>query len=720
VIVVRLSGPGSPIDTDIMALVPQDERDPVLAAAIGQAATLVGSRIGLLVRHDDPGQRAGAAADLRTALVASGLFVAAEDEAEALARYLFAQRGQLLCPGDRALLEDGRGAALAQQALAQIYAPLVPISGDLLRADPLLLTMRLADCWAPPRSGSGETTLVAGRLTASPYAFETQAQIKQMIADWREEQAGKGVGLSRAGALFHGAAAADRARVEIAWVSAIAILGVVGLFLALFGTLRAALLALITMVVGSLGGLAACLALFAQVHVLALVFGAAMSGIAVDYAIHVMAAGLGEPRSDPDDPARAVARPLLVSLLTTLAGFACLLLSGIGVMQQMAVFGGAGIVLAFGFCRFVLGSWYRRPAQTPRAASVLARTAGVLLGWSVRPMTLTIAVVVAAPLAGFGLLRLAGSDDVRSFQPVPADLAAEEQRVAAALGYRIDPRFLLVRADGLDALRAVEMRAIEGITQPLPAPAWLDPSPERRAADSALIEEQLLEQELAPIAALLELDPGALYPPSATPQALPAPFAGMRGHVAGTDFSIVPLLAEDADRLSQTADGGAELVDPAAVYTALLERFRYRALEALALALGVCGLGVLAITRRLAAFCLLLPAGLSMLLVPALNGLAGQTFSLFSVMGLFVAFGLSIDYAAFQAIDRGQGATERWRESGILAAAITTIVPMTVLSFSDTLPVRHFGSSVALGTALGLMLSPLARSWRRRGALEAR
>jgi predicted exporter len=151
------------------------------------------------------------------------------------------------------------------------------------------------------------------------------------------------------------------------------------------------------------------------------------------------------------------------------------------------------------------------------------------------------------------------------------------------------------------------------------------------------------------------------------------------------------------------------------VYSGLLERFRHRAAESLVLALVACGFGMLMICRRLAILRLLIPGGLAIALVPAIAGLAGQTFSLFSVMGLFVALGLSIDFAAFQAIDRDpeNGSTrEGWREAGILAAAITTVVPMTLLSFSDTLPVRHFGTSVALGTALGLILSPLAR-WQR-------
>jgi predicted exporter len=718
VVAIRLLAPVSPIDTDIMALVPQDERDPVLAAAIERAATLVGSRIGFLVQHKDPTLRAAAAADLRAALEATRLFVPVEDEAAALARWLFGHRDQLLCPTDRALLERGQGAVLAQQALAQIYAPLVPIRSDLLRADPMLLTLRLVDCFSPPAGRSADGTLVAGRLTVSPYGLDAQDQIETAVARWQKGQAGNGITLARFGALFHAAAAAGRARVEIAWVSCAAILGVLALFLSLFASLRAALLALIAMVVGTLGGLAACLALFAHVHVLALVFGAAMSGIAVDYAIHVMVAGLvvhgqGQSRCNP---ARTIARPLLTCLLTTLAGFACLLVSGIGVLQQIAVFGGAGILLSFGFSRFVLGRWCPWAGRISRPARGFAAVARRLLGWSASPALLGSAAVVLLPIVGFGLLRLAGSDDVRGFQPVPAGLEAEEKAVAAAAGHRIDARFLLVRAAGVDALRAGEAHAIEGTLRPLPAPAWLDPAPGQQAADRQLIAQRLLVPELAPIAGMLELDPATVYEQSPPGGALPSPFAEMRGTVERMNFSIIPLTAEDAQRLDRAAvGGGAELVDPAAVYSALLERFRHRAVESLMLALVACGLGVLVIYRRLASLRLLVPAGLSIALVPAIAGLAGQTFSLFSVMGLFVALGLSIDFAAFQAIDRepGNGSTrEGWREASILAAAITTVVPMTLLSFSDTLPVRHFGTSVALGTALGLILSPLAR-WPR-------
>jgi predicted exporter len=367
-----------------------------------------------------------------------------------------------------------------------------------------------------------------------------------------------------------------------------------------------------------------------------------------------------------------------------------------------------------------LGGWSGRAGRVSRPAQGFATVARTLLGWSAGPVVLAAAILVLLPVVGFGLLRLTGSDDVRSFQPVPQSLEAEEKAVAAAAGYRVDARFLLVRASGLDALRAGEAAAIEGTLQPLPAPAWLDPAQAQQVADHQLIAERLLAPELAPIARALELDPATLYGQAPPDGALPSPFDQMRGTADGMDYSIIPLRAEDAQRLDQAADGRALLVDPAAVYTSLLERFRHRAIEALVMALVACGLGVLVIDRRLASLRLLVPAGLSIALVPAIAGLFGHTFSLFSVMGLFVALGLSIDFTAFQTIDRApeNGSTgDGWREAGILAAAITTVVPMTLLSFSDTLPVRHFGSSVALGTALALILSPLAR--RQRPSREA-
>jgi predicted exporter len=118
-------------------------------------------------------------------------------------------------------------------------------------------------------------------------------------------------------------------------------------------------------------------------------------------------------------------------------------LSGIGVLQQIAVFGGSGILLSYGFCRFVLGRWCSPVERIWRPALGFAAVARRLLGWSVGPIVLGSATLVPLPIVGLGLLGLVGSDDVRSFQPVPAWLEAEEEAVAAAAGRRIDARMVL-------------------------------------------------------------------------------------------------------------------------------------------------------------------------------------------------------------------------------------------------------------------------------------
>lgn len=720
VIAIRLSGAAAPIDTDIMALVPQAERDPVLAASIDRASRLVAGRVVLLLDDGSGAMPAAAAADLEAELEASGVWQSLDDEAGALWRWLFAHRAHLLCPDDRALLEGGRGAVIAADAMARIHASLLPLPGRLLRDDPLLLTLRLVDCLMPRGPGQPGTTLVHGRLDGSAFALDVQDRLDDAIAAWQARHAGSGIALRRAGAVFHAAEGAATARLEITWVSLVSLAVTTAVFVVLFARMRAALLALGTMLIGVTGGLAACLLVFSQVHALALLIGAAMTGIGVDYAIHVMAAGRACPLPRAN-PAGTIARPLGISLCTTLTALAFLGIAGVELLRQIALFGAAGLLLSFGFSRFVLWRLHRPSDRLGAPAAWFQRLASGLLGWSAdRRLAWPAAVLLALVLVP-GWRALVTTDDVRGFQARSATLVADEQAIAAASGSATESRFLLLRAADAAGLAAVEAAVVGRLDHPLPAPAWLDPPARLQAADHALLEERLFAPELASVAASLGLDPDDLYPDAVDGSAiaLPAPFDRLRGRAAGVSFSIVPLAPDDLAMLERTAlPEGAELVDPASVYSTLLARLRWSATLGLGLALLAAATGLFVIRRDWSGPKLLLPTGLALLLVPAIAGLVGQTVSLFSVMGLLMALGLGIDYAAFQAIDRSPSVPSRdaWREAGILAAAVTTITPMTVLAFSTTLPVGHFGLAVALGAALSLILSPLARGGRRQGA----
>jgi hypothetical protein len=89
-----------------------------------------------------------------------------------------------------------------------------------------------------------------------------------------------------AGVLFHAIAGTNRARADVSTVGLGSVLGIVALLLVFFRSWRPLGLSLAAIAVGCLAGFATCLAVFGQVHLLTLVFGASLVGIAVDYALH--------------------------------------------------------------------------------------------------------------------------------------------------------------------------------------------------------------------------------------------------------------------------------------------------------------------------------------------------------------------------------------------------------------------------------------------------
>ena len=84
---------------------------------------------------------------------------------------------------------------------------------------------------------------------------------------------------------------------------------------------------------------------FALVSGLALGFGAAVLGIAEDYAVHVHYALRRAPKET--DALRHVARPLLMSTILCVAGFGVLLFSAIPAIRQLAFFSAAAIIVGY-------------------------------------------------------------------------------------------------------------------------------------------------------------------------------------------------------------------------------------------------------------------------------------------------------------------------------------------------------------------------------------
>lgn len=698
---------GLPVDTDIQSMLPAAGDNPVEKAALDQAARAAAGRVAVLVTGDGAET---AAADLVARLSAGGAFIPDADDGETTARWLFANRNELLC-GDPAAFDEAAGRKTARSALAQIYSVAAPVSGDMLRDDPFLLTLKLAGCLAPAPQGrpTDNQRLVSGRLGGSAFAMQDGDSVVARYESWAAEWAPKGVTSARSGAVFHAARAADKAKGDIGLIGSISAIGVAALFFAAFRRVSSVLIALGLVGVGTTAGLAATLMVFPTVHVLVFVFAAMLVGVISDYAVHTMATGPATGWAPAGERQALVGRPITVSMATTVLGFGALAIFGVPLFQQVALLSGVGVITAWAFVLFVLIPLDRRPRAADRLQAAWTSLEDARDRLRIPPAASLAAVAVVAGLAIWGALNLKASDDVRDYQPRPVDLMADEAALKAAGYGGASGVFLLSEgatpAEAKAAEEAALAEAPEGVR--LLAASRFDPSPDRRAENRRVLREFLYRPLLGEHVEAVGLDPAETgQGTEAVRDAAPPPFlAELAGEAGGRHYLIAPVL--DAAGWAGPSGPGSRLVNPADRFTAAFGEYRVHALWA-ALAAGACAvLAVLAVFRTPWSLAILAPPVLACaagMLVPAAFGLP---VSFFSAAGLLVLLGVGIDYSAFE-WEAGLK-PDRWTAVAVTIDALTTLLSMGLLGISDTLPVRSFGLTVAVGVAVAMCLSYIPR-----------
>lgn len=713
----RISGA---IDTNILSLLPADTHDGVVAVAVTRASEATSNRVSFSIEGGTGEVRQAARDELAEALTATGRFHADEEDGEALWAYLFANRTALLCEADRARLEADGGDAVAADALRQWYGPSSIGFGGLVASDPLLLTNRLLECLLADGLHGGapdSAELLSGRIEGSVYRLDVQDDVTRAVTMWRETWEPRGLSLARGGALFHAAHGAVQARFEMSLIGGITITVLLLLYWLMFRSFRAPVLALCMVASALITGLAATLIVFGNVHVMALVFGAALIGMVVDYTTYYLVTGLGAAPGTQAERRARLFRPFTIGMVTSAGAFAALLVFPVPAFQQVALFGMSGLAMAWAGTLWLVPHIEGRGMATGPGAARIALLAEKSLSGSPRPIWGFAFVAVALAAALFGWCRGPVLDDVRGFQKASPVLAAEETRLQALTGFVPSTSFILVR--GGTAQEAV--RNEEALLDLLPpeergaillAASRIDPSGETRAATAALVQTHLVEPHLPGfIKALGAGDPQA-YAQDAGAEGVPDLVKALRGETEGAFWSLLPVSAPIA--LPAVADGDAApwaLVEPVALYSNLFAEYRRLATLAIAGALLATGLLLVLIERRGSALRALLPALIAVLATPPIVMALGIPFSFFSAMGLFLVVGAGVDYAVFQR--EGADGNGGWTRAGIVLAALMTCISVGLLSLSSVLPITSFGVTVGVGIFLSLILSPLAR--RREG-----
>jgi len=746
-----------PIQTDLLAMLPATEQNPLAEAAVERLAHANGDRMVLVVENADDARAKDAARALGKALAAQKVFgaVTAElppfDLQQLLAPYL-THRDWLLTDADRAALAQPDYDAA--QALAQrLNEPFLTGVGVPLAADPFgwLQHWLAQQPWSRSPLLPEDDLLVAHRddatcvlvtatLNGSSYDDDVQRRALGALhaAEQQIERDYPGTRLLRTGAVFYAAAARAGAERDVHMVGWISSIGIALLLLAVFRSPRPLLLAFLSTAVGVVAATTVSLLVFGQIYLLTLVFGAALLGEAVDYSIQYLSARANAGAHwQAGAGLRQVRAALLLALATSLLGYALLGLVPFPALRQMAVFAVSGMSAACLSVFWLLPALLQRPSKPMAPAlvhgaralqHVLAKPAS---GWRGALVALLL-LLIALP----GWTQLRHDDDVHNLIAQPAVLTTQEAQIREITGLGNGSQFYLVQGKDseqtLQREEALETR-LQSLVDDGKLDGWLGlagmaPSQAQQARDHALLarlfdDPARLRKVLADagfrtdaIDAYLAAWPGTplqLDDWLKTPLSTPFRQLWMGCHAQGCASLVLPQGDAGDALLAQAAAGlpGVQLVDKPASVSALFGRYRGYAsvwlLAAMLLIVPVFGwrYGWRRAPRVLA------PPVLGIVLTLAALGYLGQPLTLFHWMALMLVLGVGANYAVF--LHEGEPHTADRpgaMYASVLLSALTALLSFGLLSLSSLPALRDFGLTLLLGIAFTALLVPASRA----------
>lgn len=728
--VAMIARHGLPLESDIMALLPREDRDHSVQAAKDRMVKVLAERVVVLVGHAERDSARRHAALLRQRLVEAGVTrpgsdIPSDEAIKRLGAAYFPHHAGLLADADRERLADGRGEELVTRALSQIFGFAGPADARLLARDPFLLFPAFLGGLPVPGNrlvlddgmlgtvADGTTWIMVNlTLAGEPYALDFQQRFIAAF-DAVQGEGAPGLRVLRLGALFYAHAGADQAMEESSRIGIISLIGTVLLVVVVFRSVGPLLLSVTAIAAGLVVALSVCLALFGSVHVAAQLFGASLIGIAVDYAL-LYFGRVFAPRADPARRLAHILPGMVLGMATTVIGYASLALSPFPGLKQVALFSAVGLVGSF----LTVVLWFPLLDRIPSRALDHRVERGVTLLWRVwteasfrRFRQAFVAVLVLAALVGLSKLQV--DDDVRHQQGLSPALAAEQAEIRRLVGFGQAGQFFLVEGENEQQVleREEELAAVLAGRIGWQSVARYIPSAKRQAANAALVEDALNLPHLGAYRARL----GMAEPPPGPMPEHPLTLADIRATGALPVLDVLVLNQRqhvvnlddlrDVTALRDLTKGldGIRLIDPAGDFSVLLGVYRYRALALLALS-GVLMAPLLAWRYGWrGSLRLLVPAGGAIALTPPLVALAGVDFSFFAAMALVMVLSIGTDYGVFCAEDRERDPATL---VSIFLAMVTTLLSFGLLAFSEMVAVRAFGATMLVGVFLAFMLAP--------------
>ncbi|AOB33569.1 hypothetical protein AKI39_09475 [Bordetella sp. H567] len=737
---------GWPVSSSILDLVPAVQGDALRQRADDRIQEPLQRQLIALVSAGDRERAVELARGMGHAWRHSGLFadvqVDVDVDVDTVRKQLLSQPLALLPPRARdTLIHDP--AAYAARRVRELADPfsstgLVPANDDLLGLShaaeralrtPGAVQLDMVSGTLIAHDGGKDWVLVRAQTSGDAFDGASPAQVARLVDETRASVIKDGGQMLVAGGPLYAAQGRARAVGESGWISAMAVLGIIAVLLL---TLRGwrSLLAFVPVAVGLLCGAVACVAVFGTIHVLTLVVGASLIGIAIDFPMHLLAKRYGMPDWQAWPALHRVLPGLTISLAVTLVGYLALVFTPFPALTQTAVFSAAGLLGAYACTVCELPNWLRgwQPRPLPPLQALAQGLLHRLGRWTARRATLPWlgAGVVLVCIGGISHLRV--QDDLRQWLSLPAPLLAQAQQIGRITGIQPTSQYYLVRAADANALwerqNALDSR-LDGLVKAKALDSYLSlnqlvaPEGAQQAMLDALRDPNW-RARLTPSfeaigipgqAVLQQVEALAAQEPVPMEKVLQGPLGQTRrmlwlGQDHGQVAAMVALQGlHDTAAAAAAAQGldGVSYVDRSGQLNETFTQTRVRAAELKLLSYVVAGALLWLTLGRSATWRLLaVPLAATACTLAAL-GLLGQPLTLFSLFGLLLVSAIGLDYAIVM-YERVAGATASF--VGIVLAAATTVLSFGLLAFSSTPAISNFGLSVGIGVAFCVLWAP--------------
>ena len=619
----------------------------------------------------------------------------------------------------------------------QLASPVGALVRDAARADPL------GGAWAPLealRGAAGDALVdddgvlvtadrrhafVFVETRSSPFDSDAQRAFRAVLDRWVVSAAP--VRLQTAGTAQFAMASEAQMKGDVNRIGGVSTIGILAVFLVLFGSLRLIAIGFVPMLFGSAVAVLACQAMFGSIHGITIAFGTSLLGVGLDYVEHYYAHFVLSPEVAAATTMRRVAPSLVFGALTTIIGFVGIAASGLPGLRQMAVFSVVAIVASMAATYWIVPPWMPARYRPPRTLARVNHAVLVLLvrltrtAWGRSSRWIAAGVAVVGAIAALATAEF--SDHVNMLVDDSGPHVAEDRAVRTRLG-ETDHMYAVITAPTDDAL-TVAIGQVTGelarakdrkLTSAFVALDQLVPSAtEQRARFAAA---QAAAPRIRRIMEELDFVPDQ-FAPFWDALAAPAPrlltLADLRRSplrllvsawlpAQASPVALIPLTGATDTRAVQAAVPSATILAPSETIVDLFRGVRIRTV--VASIVGFVAIFALLWARYRSArktWIALAPALLASLTTVGALVLLGAALTILHVMSLLLVVSMGVDFGIFF-VDTADSLEESARTMvSILTAAVTTILSFGLLGLSASPGLAAIGITVTLGVSFSLV-----------------